>query len=182
MGFLITNVETFKHPADQNAVDDLLSQYKTTVSEISDALRARPFEGESVNQGFQKRLASQLETFFAAFFEPKGFSVQSTGYGIRYSHRIDLRADSVVRDQTRDKALFIEIEFRPTNHQNDILKFEIGHKNNLTELAILLVALDRDSINHGYTTMPEFKDCKKLIVEFEPRCPILLLGIDGQDT
>ena len=181
MGFTITAVESFKHPANQNVVDDMLSLYKTTVSELVDALKTRAFEGESVSQGFQIQLGRQLERFFSDFFQAKGFRVQSNGYGIRYSRTVDLRADSVVRDPARNKGLFIEIEFRPNEHK-DILKFEIGHKNYLTELGILLVAIDRNSINVGYNTMPQYESVRNLISEFEPRCPILLLGIDGQDT
>ena len=95
-----------------------------------------------------------------------------------YAPMIVLKSDVGVQSKTNGKRVYIEIEFRP-NEFKDIVKFQIGYKHQL-ELGILVVTKNRENINRRYTTMPDYKKCKNIIVALEPECPILLIGLDGE--
>ena len=179
MDFKITDVAFYKHPPNTTIVDDILVAYGASLAEIRQALRTYDFVRQKTYQGFQIELGKQLGNLFADLFENKGLRVYTQPREARYSPTIDLRADLVVKGPAHARGIYIEIEFRP-NEYKDIVKFEIGHRRRLMELGILVVAQHREHINPDYTTMPEFVRCAKLVAELEPRCPVLLIGIDGE--
>ncbi len=172
MTFKVTDIETYASPRNLN-VDSILEHYLTTCEEIENALKECTFQHNNTNQGFQMELHEQLQDFFGKFFSKKGLSTYSMGY----APMIDLESDIGVQN-TSGKRVYIEIEFRP-NAFKDIVKFQIGYKHKL-ELGILVVAKNRKKINRKYTTMPDYKKCKNIIVALEPECPILLVGLDGE--
>ncbi len=172
MNFKVNDVEMFVSRRSVN-VDRILREYQTNCQEISDTLKSWTFSRTS-NRGFQVELHKQLVDLFALFFRGKGLSICD----VQYSSSIDLRADLVIGNPINGRRIYIEIEFRP-NEFKDIVKFQIGYKHEL-ELGILVCAKNRDNINRGYTTMPEYKKCKNIIIALEPESPILLIGFDGE--
>lgn len=180
MDFKSTNVRFYKHPPNNTIVDDVLAAYRVNLNEMKEALENYDFTRRKTYQGFQIELGKQLRDLLRNLFKENGWYVYTQARKVKYSPRIDLRADLVVKAPTNGKGIYIEIEFRP-NEYNDIVKFELGHNNRLTELGILAVAQNRDHINPGYTTMPEFDKCRNIIIELQPQCPILLIGIDGEN-
>lgn len=76
------------------------------------------------------------------------------------------------------RSLYFEIEFRPSV-EKDLVKFHIGHRANRLSVGVLILALDRGRLNPGYTSMPEYRKFSRVISEFGPQHPLLLLGIDG---
>jgi len=179
MDFRITSVKFYEHPPNTTIVDHTLVAYGTSLNEIEQALRSYHFAWRKTHQGFQVELGEQLRDLFANLFDQKGWRVYSQGRGVRYSPRVDLRADLCASNPATKKGIYIEMEFRP-NECKDLVKFEIGHKNRLADLGILVVAQDRDHINPNYTSMPEFAKSRKIVAELRPQCPILLIGIDGE--
>lgn len=173
MAFKIIDVEMYASPRNLN-VDNILEHYLTTCEEIKNALKECTFRHNNTEKGFQIELHEQLQDFFCQFFSTKGLSAYSMGYALM----IALESDVGVQSKTNGKRVYIEIEFRP-NEFKDIVKFQIGYKHKL-ELGILVVAKNRKNINRKYTTMPDYKKCKNIIVALEPECPILLVGLDGE--
>ena len=173
MNFKIVDIETHVSPGNLN-VDDTLAHYFTTCEEIKNALKECTFQHKNIERGFQIELHEQLEDFFTNFFSAKGLSTYITGY----ARTIRLESDVAIQSKTSGKSLYIEIEFRP-NVYKDIVKFLIGHKRQILELGILIVAINRKIIKEGYTTMPQYKKCIQIVEELQSDCPILVLGIDG---
>lgn len=178
MIFKINDVKYYSYP-DEWTVSRILNSFKTSIKEIKELLYNYTFRRENENQGFQIEVAKQLENLLKQFFNDKGFNSYTTVPNVRYSSNIELRADVVIKNRDSRKGIYIEIEFRP-NEFKDIVKFEIGYNKDRTTLGILIVAQNRNHINPSYTTMPHFDKCKKIIQELKPRCPILVIGIDGK--
>ena len=173
MAFKVIDVETYTSPLNLN-VDNILKHYLTTLQEIENVLMECTFSYNNTDKGFQIELYEQLQNFFQRFFSEKGL----TAYSMGYAPTIDLESDIAVQSKTSDRRIYIEVEFRP-NEFKDIVKFQIGHKHKL-ELGMLVVAKNRENINPRYTTMPDYKKCKNIIVALEPECPILLICLDGE--
>ncbi len=177
MIFKINDVKFYVHP-NENIVKKILEAYQTTFMEIEKELKQYRFSWNNKNQGFQIELSEQLKNLFVKLFIRKNGIVPYTeGNEIKYSSKIDLRADVAIKRYQSNKGVYIEIEFRP-NEFKDIVKFEIGYNNQFAELGILIVAQNRKHINPSYTTMPQYNRCKKIIEELKPNCPILLIGIE----
>jgi len=171
MNFRVTDVEMYASPCGVNT-DSILQKYRTNCKEIGDRLKRWTFR-KMTDNGFQMEFHKQLETLFEEFFREKDLTIHGKGY----SSSIDLRADLVIGNPRDDMRIYIEIEFRP-NEFKDIVKFQIGYKHKL-DLGILFCAKNRDNINRSYTTMPDYKKCKNIIVALGPESPILLVGLDG---
>lgn len=172
INFKLTDIEMFTSPHNVN-MDIILQKYRTNCKEIADSLKTWTFCHKS-DRGFQIELHRQLENMFAVFFRGKDLTICDDAY----SSSIDLRADLVIGNPIDERKIYIEVEFRP-NEFKDIVKFQIGYKNEL-DLGILVCAINRDNINRRYTTMPDYKKCKNIIVALGPECPILLVGLNGE--
>jgi len=133
------------------------------------------FVHHNPTKGFQIELHEQLRSALENHFRDVGGQL----YGGRYSPTMPEESDVDVGRAGHPKRMFIEIEFRPNEHK-DIVKFLIGYKKQTLELGVLIVAINRDVINKGYYTMPEYKKCIQTIGELQSDCPILVLGIDGR--
>lgn len=73
----------------------------------------------------------------------------------------------------------METEFRP-NVEKDMVKFQIGANAGVLSVAVLILTSDRNSVNAGYTTMPEFAKFERVIDELRPVYPLLVLGFRGE--
>lgn len=172
MNFKISNVMHYISPRELN-VDEILKTHCTSLADIKKTMMDAIFVYRNPTKGFQIELHEQLGSVFAKHFRDVG----GQSYGGRYSPTMPEKSDV---DRTgHPKKIFIEIEFRPNEHK-DIVKFLIGYKKQTLELGILLVAINRDSINKDYYTMPEYEKCVQTIEELQSDCPILVMGIDGR--
>jgi hypothetical protein len=97
----------------------------------------------------------------------------------RYSPRLNEKADLAIGRNGSDSRVFFEVEFRP-NVEKDLVKFQIGANSGALAAAVLILAADRNAINRGYTTMPEFQKFERVIAELAPRYPLVVYGINGQ--
>ena len=96
----------------------------------------------------------------------------------RYSESLGERADLAIGG-AGSGALYVEIEFRP-NVEKDLAKFQIGHHKRRLAVGVLILALDRNELNSSYGSMPEYSKFQRVIAEFRPLHPLLLVGIGGR--
>jgi hypothetical protein len=61
-----------------------------------------------------------------------------------------------------------------------LIKFQIGHNAGTLAAAVLIMAIDRNTINPKYTTMPLFDKFVQVIAELKLQYPLLLIGISGE--
>jgi len=173
VNFKISNIEHYSSRYDLN-VDEILKTYGTSLADMKKAMIDAIFTRRN-NIPVTKDLAKYLKDLLERFFATRGAKLYQCGYSPTMRENPDVAIGQT--DQT--KKIFIEIEFRPNVHK-DIVKFLIGHKKQVLELGILIVAMNRKAINKGYHTMPEYKKCVQTIRELQSDCPMLVLGIDGR--
>ncbi len=175
MPFRLTRVEVAAFP-DGQAVDRALQTFATNTNALKSSLLTFSCPAEKDTPGgYQQYLADHLETHIARFLrQGRGIALASP----RYSELLGEKADVAVAAPS-GAGLFVEIEFRP-NVEKDLAKFQIGHHSGRLAIGILILALRRNSINAGYTTMPEFAKFVRVIPQFRPQHPLLLVGIDGE--
>jgi hypothetical protein len=179
VNFKISNIQNYISPRDLN-VDAILSIYGTSVFSLENVLKNAVFVYHNSTEGFQKELAEQLKDVIEKHFYELGGQLYQ---GSLYSPVMGERPDVAIGLKEHPKKIFIEIEFRPNEHK-DIVKFLIGYKKQTLELAILIVPVDRKTINkyspRGYHTMTEFRKCTTIIEELQSDCPMLVMGIEGK--
>ena len=175
MSFKIVDLELYKLPCD-STIDDILLTWGIRSNEIGDALKKEPYTHSNSKKAFQEELHKQLNGCLLRFFISK--NPNFLDFSQEYAPDFDLRADLTMKRLGSDKKIYIEIEFRDKNHFADIMKFQIGHKNDL-ELGILIVPKNKQNINPRYRTMIEFNGCKHILGALKLECPILLIGFDG---
>jgi hypothetical protein len=177
MNFKISNIQNYLSPSNLN-INAILNIYGTSVTALESVLKNTLFIYQNSTEGFQKELAEQIKNVLEKHFQGVGGQLYS---GRLYSSALGEKPDVAIGLKDHPKKIFIEIEFRPNEHK-DILKFLIGHKRQNLELGILIVAINRDTINKGYYTMPEYEKCVQIIKELQDDCPIWIIGFDGQMT
>ena len=174
MNFKISNVEHYASPPGLN-IDEILNTYGTLLDDMKKVMMDAIIVQQNPAKGFQIELHEQLRSVLEYHLRDVGGQL----YGGRYSPTMPEKSDVDVGRSGHPKRIFIEIEFRPNEHK-DIVKFLIGYKKQTLELGVLIVAINRDVINKGYYTMPEYEKCIQTIGELQSDCPILVLGIDGR--
>lgn len=175
MAYRITRVEATCFP-DIAVLDESLAQFATSVADLRALLSGYTCPVPlSRPGGYQQHLARNLSEFLLAALLARAGTRQANTH---YSESIGERADIAVGDRGSG-ALYVEIEFRP-NVEKDLAKFQIGHHKRRLAVGVLILALDRNALNPGYTSMPEYSKFQRVIVEFRPLHPLLLIGIDGR--
>jgi hypothetical protein len=175
MPYCIHDVQFAFFPAE-DAVENALARFAITPTAIREALLAFQCPVEATTPGgYQQYLAHHLEGYVE--------TILLNGPGIKraspnYSSNLGEKADLAVSG-SGGGSLFVEIEFRP-NVEKDLAKFQIGYHSGRLAIGILILAISRGRLNAGYTTMPEFGKFSRVIPEFKPQHPLLLVGIDGQ--
>ena len=162
---------------DDMMVANALAPFGLSSNRILETLRSFVSVTEFVpNSRYTEKLASELEKHLRRALV--GGDIREAVDGT-YSPRLNERADLVLATRGKEERLFFEIEFRP-NVEKDLIKFQIGHNARRLAAAVLLLSSDRDSINPGYTTMPEFGKFVELIRELGPSYPLFVCGVTGQ--
>ena len=178
MQFKVTTVEHHCWPSPRQ-VEQALGSFDLTIENIKATLEMfqQSFDDHQ-SGGFQKYLADALEAYLKAMItQRKGLRSANT----RYSPRLNEKADLAFGREYDGSRAFVEIEFRP-NVEKDLIKFQIGANCNTLAIGILVLAMSRNDINPGYTTMPEYEKFLRVIEELGPNYPVLLLGFRGEGT
>lgn len=177
MAYHIEHVVPDYFPNEQFVLQSFLNA-GLPVNSILNALDSYICKTEQTNnKGYQQLLASDLPTYLSKTLSTSNNS--KTSNDRKYSSRLNENADLAILDIHSDKKIFFEIEFRP-NVEKDLIKFQIGHNCDTLFAAVLILALDRNTVNSSYTTMPIFDKIIKLIKELQPQYPLLILGISGE--
>ncbi|MBI1953941.1 MAG: hypothetical protein HYS41_07465 [Candidatus Omnitrophica bacterium] len=168
----------FEHFPDTQCVERALSDLGLPNGRLRDVLQnygcsePRDIAG---GEGYQIALARHLGNHLKKTLPSESLNLVNKQ---RYSERLGYNADIVLRRPGIQRAIFVEIEFRP-NVEKDLVKFQIGWNSSMLGAAVLLLALRRETINPDYGSMPEFDNFLKVIKELRPDYPLLLCGIGG---
>lgn len=124
------------------------------------------------NQRIQFELSSQIIKKLLNTFE--NFSTNEIE--IKCDDRFNYKYDGVfINEQSR---IGLEIQFRP-DFLKDITRFQLGFNSGRIKAIIYLVAIERETINSDYTTMPEYeKVVEHLSLLSWFQIPVLFLEIN----
>jgi len=176
MAFKITEVQSEAFPSAE-AVATVLDRVGLSSDHILNALRGFVCTADfTSSSGYQQSLAHELEAHLKSALSAYGMR---SAYDRKYCPNLMEHADVVLRKDGSDQRLFIEIEFRP-NVEKDLVKFQIGYNSGWLGVGILILAINRDALNRGYKTMPEYKKFLAVIRELKVSYPLLVCGINGE--
>ncbi len=124
------------------------------------------------NQRNQLKLSSEIIQKFVDTFA--NFSIENLE--IKCDDRFNYKHDGVfINEKYR---IGLEIQFRP-DFLKDMTRFLIGINSRKTQAITYIVSLKRKTINHKYTTMPEYaKIVQHLTLLSWFQIPVLVLGIN----
>jgi hypothetical protein len=149
-------------------LDELLATFRSYVCPVV----------PQTGRGYQMDVAYNLEHYLAVRLQCDGLRPTRSRYELTYSPNLKQYADfGLVHDASRRRVLF-EIEFRP-NYEKDLVKFQIGANRGLLAVAVMVVAIDRKSLNAAYTTMPEYAAIVRVLSELRPAYPLVVVGLRG---
>lgn len=176
MAYFITRSEISIYPTPE-LVNAYLANFginHVTIKEFIDnfVCPAEIVEGYGYQQSISRELAAALKAEFAQ----ANNLVPTRNF---YSENLNEQADAVLKREPHHSKIYFELEFRP-NFEKDLVKFQIGANNNNLGLGVLIAALNRNSINPNYTTMPEYSKIKRIVDQLNPLYPLLLIGIEGE--
>lgn len=175
MAFRITKVQSRAFPSERD-VDFALELFGLDRVYLVELIGSFVCAYGRSASGYQQHLARELEEYLAARLADIGLE---TVRAPRYSPRLNERGDLGIKHSGVRNSVFVEIEFRP-NVEKDLVKFQIGANSGTLAAAVLILALDRNAINPGYTTMPQFAKFISVVSELNVSYPLLLVGIDGE--
>jgi len=173
--YRITKVDATCFPSDE-AMAASLEAFGLSADQLRTFIGA--FECKAPLQqgvGYQQHIANELERHLRLRLTESGMLKHAS---TSYSSALNEQADLAVAKTDGGRRLYIEIEFRP-NVEKDLVKFQIGWNCELLGTAMLVLAINRRTINAAYTTMPEFAKFARVIRELRPPYPLLLIGISG---
>jgi hypothetical protein len=176
MAYFITKSEISIYPSVEQ-VDTYLNQFGMSHMTIKNFIDNFVCPDEIVDSyGYQQSIAAELANKLKSEF---AFENGLTPTSNLYSPNLNEQADVVLKKEPHQSKIYFELEFRP-NFEKDLVKFQIGSNNKNLGLGVLIVALNRNSINSSYSTMPEFSKVKRVIDQLKPIYPLLLIGIEGE--
>jgi len=175
MAFKVTEVSHHCWPSEA-FVEQALGTFGLSIRQVREGLSnfVHPRAADP-SRGFQQDLAGTLKQHLREYL---GQVANLKVVGSRYSPKLNEEADLAFGSSYNGPRLFIEIEFRP-NVEKDLVKFQIGANTGTLVVAILVLALERNNINPGYKTMPEYPKFVRVIEELHPSYPLLMLGFKG---
>ena len=150
------------------SLDDLIAAFQTYVCP------ATPQTG----RGYQLDLAADLEQYLEGAVRRDGLRATRRRQELTYSSSLDRHADfGLVHDASGRRVLF-EVEFRP-DVERDLVQFQIGANGGVLALGVMIVTIDRKALNPADTTMPEYGPVLKVVSEFRPSYPLVVVGLRG---
>lgn len=177
--FQVSEIRTFSYP-DHTSAEAVLAEYCLTTHRFLEHLQG-VLCSDPGTQGLQISLGGDLARSCEVLFRNAGLEASQSPPLTLYAKQLGERSDVAAAHPVKNGRLYVEVEFRP-NFEKDLAKFRVGHRSGRLDLAVLIVAGDRNSINAEYTTMPEFAKVARVVKAFEPDHPLLVMGITGQRT
>jgi hypothetical protein len=130
----------------------------------------------SPNQRIKFKLSNQIIQKFQNTFET--FSTDNND--IKCDERLNYKFDGVFENQ--GSRIGLEIQFRP-DFLKDITRFQLGFHSGKVHAIIYIVAIERETINPRYTTMPKYdKVVEHLCLLNWLQVPILVIGINCSEN
>lgn len=176
MTYRITEVRHRAWP-DDSAVERALAEFGVGIEDFRGLLASCVHPNlPAPDRGFQLELGPTIKSHLYQNLADRSKLKPASR---AYSPRLNEEADLAFGSPDSERRLYIEIEFRP-NVEKDLVKFQIGANTGWLGAAVLVLTLDRNCVNPGYTTMPEFTKFERVIDELRPGYPLLVLGFAGQ--
>jgi hypothetical protein len=139
-------------------------------SELEETLLGVEFP--TPDQRIQFELSNEILQEFHQTYENFSTSLGDIICDPRFNYRYD---GAFINDGCN---IGIEIQFRP-DFVKDITRFQMGYHSRTFQGIVYIVAIDRDTINDRYTTMPQFDDIVEVLAELQWfKVPVLLVGIN----
>jgi hypothetical protein len=132
-------------------------------------------------RGYQMDIAHDLEAYLEQELRRDGLRPSRWRYELTYSSKLNQHADFGLIHLSSNRRILFEIEFRP-NYEKDLIKFQIGYNSGVLAAAVMVVAIDRKSLNPSYTSMPEYDSIVKVLNELKPQYNLLVVGLRGSHT
>ena len=140
------------------------------ISELEQSLRQVSFP--TPENRIQFKLSQQIIRQFEMDFE----YFNTKRENILCDERLNYKYDGCFLIETN--RIGVEIQFRP-DFLKDVARFQMGFYRERIKAMIYIVATDRTTINHTYTTMPEFGQVTFHLNLFNwLQVPILVIGIN----
>ena len=144
------------------------------ISELEQSLRQVSFP--TPENRIQFKLSQQIIRQFEMDFE----YFNTKRENILCDERLNYKYDGCFLIETN--RIGVEIQFRP-DFLKDVARFQMGFYRERIKAMIYIVATDRTTINHTYTTMPEFGQVTFHLNLFNwLQVPILVIGINCSDN
>ena len=144
------------------------------ISELEQSLRQVSFP--TPENRIQFKLSQQIIRQFEMDFE----YFNTKRENILCDERLNYKYDGCFLIETN--RIGVEIQFRP-DFLKDVARFQMGFYRERIKAMIYIVATDRTTINHTYTTMPEFGQVTFHLNLFNwLQFPILVIGINCSDN
>ena len=163
-------------------VDARLSELGITTEEMTRAFAAyRCPAALTAGQGYQMSIAADLEPYLERTLSRDGLRGTRSRYELTYSPTLNQHADFALVHAASKRRIYFEIEFRP-NYEKDLVKFQIGQNAGLLAAAVMVVAIDRRTINPQpplYPSMPEYRSVVNVVRQLAPSYPLLVVGVLG---
>jgi hypothetical protein len=135
-------------------------------------------------QGYQISLAADLEDHLERTLRRDGLKPSRSRSELTYSTSLNQRADFALVHEVSKRRILFEIEFRP-NYEKDLVKFQIGYNSGILAAAVMVMAIDRKTINPRpplYPSMPEYRSAITVLKELRPQYPLVVIGVLGCHT
>ena len=144
------------------------------ISELEQSLRQVSFP--TPENRIQFKLSQQIIRQFEMDFE----YFNTKRENILCDERLNYKYDGCFLIETN--RIGVEIQFRP-DFLKDVARFQMGFYRERIKAMIYIVATDRTTINHTYTTMPEFGQVTFHLNLFNwLQVPILVIGINCSEN
>ena len=175
MAFCLTDVKAAFFPTEAH-IAGALKQFGLPESKIRAAVQKFVCQAApDPVRGYQQEIAHDLQKHLERLLTT---GRQLFASRAKYSPNLNEKSDLTISRNGCEKRIYFEIEFRP-NVEKDLVKFQIGANTGSLAVAVLILAVDRNTINTRYITMPEFGKFERLIRELKPSYPLVLYGIVG---
>lgn len=178
MAYCISEVRHTEFPVE-GAVDSVLASLGLPLDDLLAAFRSYVCPTvPRAGRGYQMELAEHLERYLEIKLSRDGLRPSRSRHELTYSPALNQHADFGLVHVSSNRRVLFEIEFRP-NYEKDLVKFQVGVNREVMAVGVMVVAINRKSVNAAYTTMPEYAAVSKVLHELRPGYPLLLIGLRG---
>lgn len=182
MAYTVTQIEHTLFPG-ASIVETLFDDLGLPLNELLVAIEHYSCPAPLISgRGYQIALAEDLGRYFEKELQRGGLRPTRSKYELTYSPALNQYADFALVHQPSKRRVLFEIEFRP-NYEKDLIKFQIGHNSGILAAGVMIVAIDRKTINPKpprYPSMPEYRSVIRVVAELKPSYPLVIIGVRGE--